>query len=80
MELKNLQQQFYDVLSQENNRKINQLSTLIKAPNNLEADDSITIYQDSINAQLIKTLKTIYPVCLQLVGDKFFKLYSSTVY
>ncbi|MGB5593390.1 MAG: DNA-binding domain-containing protein, partial [Crocosphaera sp.] len=72
MELKTLQQQFYDVLTQENPENIQRLSTLIKAPNNLESKDSIIIYQNSIDAQLIKTLKAIYPVCLKLVGENFF--------
>ncbi len=71
MELKTLQQQFSNVLSQDKTENLHQLYTLIQAPNNLESPDSVIIYKNSINAQLIKTLKAIYPVCLKLVGENF---------
>ncbi len=72
MELKELQQQFYQVLQQPDLANKNNLNLLIKAPNNLTPDQGIEIYKNSIHGQLHRVIQEIYPVSLQLVGEKFF--------
>ena len=39
---------------------------------NLDAQQRLSIYRNSISENLIQTLKSTYPVCLKLVGDEFF--------
>ena len=73
MELKELQQKFYEVLQKPDLTNQNNLALLIKSANNLTPNECIEIYRGSILGQLHQVMQEIYPVCLKLVGEKFFK-------
>jgi hypothetical protein len=41
-------------------------------PTHSNAEDTIEIYINSINAQLINTLKVVFPICQSMLGVEFF--------
>ncbi len=73
MELIELQNLFEKAILDKDETSRQRLYQQIKAPSNLSNQDGLAIYNGSIFAQLIQTLKSIYPVCHSLVGDKFFE-------
>ena len=73
MELRTLQQLFYDALVNPDSAKTQVLSQQIKAAKDLTPSQGLGIYRGSIMGNLSRTLRSIYPVCYQLVGEKFFE-------
>ena len=73
MELIELQNLFEKAILDKDEASKQKLYQQIKAPSNLSNADGLAIYNGSIFGQLIKTLKSIYPVCHCLVGDNFFE-------
>ncbi|HAC65405.1 MAG TPA: DUF2063 domain-containing protein [Cyanothece sp. UBA12306] len=72
MELKKIQQEFYQVLLNSNLANNNDFNLLIKSANNLTPNQGIDIYRGTIIGQLHRVMQGIYPVCCKLVGDSFF--------
>lgn len=62
-----LQQQFIRGLRSESNEILHSIDN-----KKLTAQDHLNIYRGSIIGTLQKALKEIFPVCLKLVGEKFF--------
>ena len=73
MELRALQQLFYDALVDPDSAKTQALSQQIKAAKDLEPYEGLAIYRGSVMGNLSQTLRSIYPVCYRLVGKKFFE-------
>jgi hypothetical protein len=67
-----LQNLFYRAVYQKDRHSIAALGQRIIAPKDLIPADSIAIYRGSIIGNLSQTLASTYPVCCQLVGEKFF--------
>ncbi|NEQ38287.1 MAG: DUF2063 domain-containing protein [Okeania sp. SIO3I5] len=72
MEAIALQNLFLRAVYERDNLSIEELSKHIKAPHNLTPAESLAIYQNNVVGNLSNTLASIYPVCSQLVGEKFF--------
>ncbi|MGB3508290.1 MAG: DNA-binding domain-containing protein [Microcoleaceae cyanobacterium] len=72
MENITLQNLFLRAVWEKDSISIEELSKYIKAPNNLTPAESLAIYRNNVVGNLSSTLKSIYPVCCQLVGEKFF--------
>ena len=72
MEANTLQNLFLRAVWERDTISIEKLSKHIKAPNNLTSAESLAIYRNNIVGNLSNTLALIYPVCCQLVGEKFF--------
>ncbi|MBC6481109.1 MAG: putative DNA-binding domain-containing protein [Hormoscilla sp. GM7CHS1pb] len=68
-----LQNLFYRAVYERDSASIEELSKHIKAPQNLTAAESIAVYRGNAIGNLSKTLMSTYPVCCQLVGEKFFE-------
>ncbi|MDC0933895.1 DNA-binding domain-containing protein, partial [Arcobacteraceae bacterium] len=45
-------------------------------PTHSTKENTIAIYKDSINAQLINTLKVVFPICESMLGVEFFSAMS----
>ncbi|MDM8560722.1 putative DNA-binding domain-containing protein [Candidatus Parabeggiatoa sp. HSG14] len=78
MELAALQQLFYDAIFDKEGTNEKELCKLITTANNLTANEGIAIYRGSILGKLSRALKSIYPVCYRLVGEKFFEATATT--
>ena len=73
MEAITLQNLFLRAVWEKDTTSIEKLSKHIQAPNNLTPAESLGIYRGNVVGNLTNTLTLIYPVCCQLVGEKFFK-------
>ena len=72
MEAIAIQNLFLRSVWERDNFSIEELSKHIKASNNLTPQESLAIYRNNVVGNLSNTLTSIYPVCCQLVGEKFF--------
>ncbi|MEB3340826.1 DNA-binding domain-containing protein [Okeania sp.] len=72
MEAITLQNLFLQAVLEKDSFSIEKLSQHIKAPNNLTPAESLAIYHNNVVGNLSNTLVSIYPVCCQLLGEKFF--------
>ncbi|MGK7876052.1 MAG: putative DNA-binding domain-containing protein [Xenococcaceae cyanobacterium] len=72
MELIELQRLFYDALFEKNAVSTQKLSQHIKAAKELTPIQGLAVYRGSVAGKLSRTLRSIYPVCCRLVGEKFF--------
>jgi hypothetical protein len=70
MKLSSIQNSFLDSVFSENKS----LSYIL--PTHSNAEDTIKIYKDTINAQLINTLKIVFPICESMLGTEFFSAMS----
>ncbi|MBC6475268.1 MAG: putative DNA-binding domain-containing protein [Hormoscilla sp. GM102CHS1] len=68
-----LQNLFYRAVYERDSASIEELSKHIKAPQNLTAEESLAVYRGNVIGNMSKTLISTYPVCCQLVGEKFFE-------
>ncbi|NEP11150.1 MAG: DUF2063 domain-containing protein [Symploca sp. SIO2C1] len=73
MELKALQNLFYDALSEKDASNPEELEQRIKAAQNLTPAQGLAVYRGSVTGKLSQTLRSIYPVCYRLVGKNFFE-------
>lgn len=73
MDLERLQQAIYDGIFHATPENIARASSLINSTENLTAEEHLTIYRGSILGKLTVALMQIYPVCVKLVGEKFFE-------
>ncbi len=55
-----------------NNKAIDELAAQIIAKQTLTTKQQIAIYRDSAMGGLVNALASLYPVCLQLIGEPFF--------
>jgi len=72
MSLLELQQSFYRSVFDTESTKNAEFYERIKPTVNLSGEQSVNIYKDSILGGLTEALSSIYPVCVKLVGEKFF--------
>jgi len=70
--LKQLQDDFYQAIFHPDKETIRQASTYIVGTDTLTQADRLTIYRDSILGGITAGLTGIYPVCVKLVGEKYF--------
>ncbi|NET60482.1 MAG: DUF2063 domain-containing protein [Symploca sp. SIO2E6] len=68
-----LQNLFYRAVWEKDSASSEELSKHIKAAQDLTPAEGIAIYRNNVVGNLTTTLKSIYPVCCQLVGEKFFQ-------
>ena len=68
-----LQNLFYKAIWERDATSIEILSQHIKAPPNLTSEESLAVYRGNVIGTLTKTLMSTYPVCCQLVGERFFE-------
>ncbi len=73
MELRELQQLFYDAAVDKDTDKTQVFSQQIKAARDLTPSQGIGIYRGSIVGNFSRTLQSIYPVCYRVVGEQFFE-------
>ena len=66
MKLSDIQQSFLDSVFEENK------SLDFILPTHSNHEDTIKIYKDTIDAQLINTLKIVFPICESMLGEDFF--------
>ena len=66
MKLSNIQNLFLESIYSGN-----QSLSYIK-PTHSNEEETITIYKDTVNAQLINTLKIVFPICESMLGTEFF--------
>ncbi|NEO16571.1 MULTISPECIES: DNA-binding domain-containing protein [unclassified Moorena] len=72
MELRTLQQLFYEAVFENNPASTQTIAQHIKAAKQLTPAEGLAIYRGSVLGNLSQTLMSIYPVCCCLVGEKFF--------
>ncbi|MGK7923311.1 MAG: putative DNA-binding domain-containing protein [Trichodesmium sp.] len=72
MEAIKLQNLFLRAVCERDSISIEELGKHIKGANNLTPAESLGIYRNNVVGNLMKTLTSIYPICCQLVGEKFF--------
>jgi len=77
MEAIALQNLFYQAVWEKDSASIEELSKHIKAARNLTPAEGLAVYRGNVVGNLTQTLKSIYPVCSQLVGEKFFEATSA---
>jgi len=70
--LKKLQDDFYQAIFHPNEETIKQASTYIVGTDALTEEDRLSIYRDSILGGITAGLTGIFPVCVKLVGEKYF--------
>jgi hypothetical protein len=71
-ELKELQDAFYEAIFNPNTDTITAVSQLIPASEALSQEARISIYRDSILGGITSGLGQLFPVCVKLVGEKYF--------
>jgi len=71
-DLKQLQEAFYDGIFDPNENNINHASAYILNTAQLLEADRLSIYRGSILGGITAALINIYPVCVKLVGEKYF--------
>ena len=72
MELKELQETFYRAIFDPSPENIAQASLYIKGTKEISSEDRLSIYRDSILGGITTGLSNIFPVCVKLVGMKYF--------
>ncbi|NES20679.1 MAG: DUF2063 domain-containing protein [Symploca sp. SIO3E6] len=77
MEAIALQNLFYRAVWEKDSTSIEELSQHIKAAKDLTPAEGLAVYRGNIVGNLTQTLTSIYPVCCQLVGEKFFEATSA---
>ncbi|OUR92506.1 hypothetical protein A9Q81_16270 [Gammaproteobacteria bacterium 42_54_T18] len=73
MSLLELQRLFYKTVFDSQSPENGEFYARIKTTVNLSGEQSVNIYKDSILGGLTDALFSIYPVCVKLVGEMFFK-------
>jgi len=71
-ELKQLQTAFYNAIFDPKNENITQASNYIIGTTEINEAERLSIYRDSILGGITTALTHIYPVCVKLVGEKYF--------
>ncbi|MFT5718220.1 MAG: hypothetical protein ACI9T7_002425 [Oleiphilaceae bacterium] len=71
-DLKQLQEAFYDGIFDPNSNNIEQASAYILDTEQILEADRLSIYRGSILGGITTALTNIYPVCVKLVGEKYF--------
>ena len=71
-DLKHLQETFYDGIFDPSADNIKQASTYILNTEQLLEADRLSIYRGSILGGITTALTNIFPVCVKLVGEKYF--------
>ncbi|OUS26002.1 hypothetical protein A9Q99_19690 [Gammaproteobacteria bacterium 45_16_T64] len=72
MSLKELQRSFYNSVFRKNKKNDVELNESVEPAMDLESDQLVNIYRESILGGLTEALVQIYPVCAKLVGEVFF--------
>ena len=72
MNLKELQQLFYQAMITKDTDSIEALSQKIAGAKSLTQEAGLGVYRGSVIGCLTKSLTSIYPVCCRLVGEQFF--------
>ena len=70
LSLKDLQQQFSKAITQGD---FSELSTLVEGSETLGATERLSIYRENYFGSLTGALKEVYPVCVKIVGENYFK-------
>ena len=68
-----LQNLFYRAVWEKDSASIAELSKHIKAARNLTPAEGLAVYRGNVVGNLTSALMSTYPVCCQLVGEKFFE-------
>jgi len=71
-DLKKLQETFYDAIFDPSSNNIKQASTYIIGTEKISEAQRLSIYRDSILGGITAALTHIYPVCVKLLGEKYF--------
>jgi len=71
-DLKQLQEAFYDGIFDPSGNNITNASSYILNTEQLQESDRLSIYRGSILGGITTGLTNIYPVCVKLVGEKYF--------
>ena len=73
-ELASLQRSFRDALfeARPDGPAVDQLSRLVDGSATLPPAEHVRIYRRAVLGTLTRALESIYPVCVRLVGDRFF--------
>ncbi len=72
MDLRGLQQLFYQAMITKDADSIEALSQKIAGAKSLTPEAGLGVYRGSVIGCLTKGLTSIYPVCCRLVGEQFF--------
>jgi len=73
--LRELQQQFSDAIFAQGDQRqqaVDRLAPFIDSDRGLSTAKHLDIYRNSVHGQLSEALHDIFPVCVRLVGERFF--------